>query len=58
MATYDLLARNPSPTDEEIKDALDGNLCRCTGYESIMKSVRLAAKKVKEGNISCRYYPA
>lgn len=58
MATYDLLARNPQPNDEEIKDALDGNLCRCTGYESIIRSVHLAAKKVKERNIQCSYYKA
>ncbi len=58
MSTMELLANNPDPSDEEIKFALDGNLCRCTGYESIMKSVRLAAKKVKEGNVDCKYYKA
>lgn len=39
-----LLDRNPSPSDEEIKDALRGNLCRCTGYVRIVESVKQAAK--------------
>ena len=43
VATHDLLARNPSPSDEEIREALAGNLCRCTGYEKILDAVRLAA---------------
>jgi carbon-monoxide dehydrogenase small subunit len=40
VATHDLLARNPSPTDAEIREALAGNLCRCTGYEKILDAVR------------------
>jgi aerobic carbon-monoxide dehydrogenase small subunit len=43
VATHDLLARNPSPTDPEIREALAGNLCRCTGYEKILAAVHLAA---------------
>jgi carbon-monoxide dehydrogenase small subunit len=43
MATHDLLARNPSPDDAEIREALAGNLCRCTGYEKIIDAVKLAA---------------
>jgi aerobic carbon-monoxide dehydrogenase small subunit len=43
VAAHDLLARVPDPTDLEIREALAGNLCRCTGYESIMAAVRLAA---------------
>ena len=43
VATHDLLARNPSPIDAEIREALAGNLCRCTGYEKILDAVRLAA---------------
>jgi carbon-monoxide dehydrogenase small subunit len=39
MAAADLLQRNPSPTEEEVRDALAGNLCRCTGYHNIVKSV-------------------
>jgi len=48
MTTYELLQQKPDPSEEEIKEALGGNLCRCTGYESILASVRLAAKKLKE----------
>jgi len=47
LATYALLQDNPNPTDEEIKQALDGNFCRCTGYVKIIDAVKLAAKKVK-----------
>ena len=45
VATHDLLARNPSPSDPEIREALAGNLCRCTGYEKILDAVRMAAAK-------------
>jgi len=44
MAAIDLLARNPEPTDEEIRDGLEGNLCRCTGYENIVRAVHEAAE--------------
>jgi carbon-monoxide dehydrogenase small subunit len=43
MATVDLLARSPEPSDDEIREALSGNLCRCTGYLKIFDAVRLAA---------------
>jgi len=43
VATADLLARSPDPTDDEIREALSGNLCRCTGYAKIFDAVRLAA---------------
>jgi len=43
VATADLLERNPQPTDDEIREALSGNLCRCTGYAKIFDAVRLAA---------------
>ncbi|MGH8962231.1 MAG: (2Fe-2S)-binding protein, partial [Jatrophihabitantaceae bacterium] len=45
VATDDLLARNPRPSDPEIREALAGNLCRCTGYEKILDAVRLAASR-------------
>ncbi|HTW19548.1 MAG TPA: (2Fe-2S)-binding protein [Mycobacteriales bacterium] len=45
VATDDLLARNPEPADGEIREALAGNLCRCTGYEKILDAVRLAAAR-------------
>jgi carbon-monoxide dehydrogenase small subunit len=43
VAVHDLLARSPNPSDPEIREALAGNLCRCTGYEMILDAVRLAA---------------
>ena len=43
VATADLLERNPRPSDDEIREALSGNLCRCTGYAKIFDAVRLAA---------------
>ena len=45
LATADLLARNPRPTDDEMREALSGNLCRCTGYAKIFDAVRLAASR-------------
>jgi len=44
VATDDLLKRNPDPDDAEIREALAGNLCRCTGYEKILDAVRAAAR--------------
>ena len=46
VATHDLLGRNPDPSDAEIREALAGNLCRCTGYEKILDAVRLAAQRM------------
>ena len=43
MASLDLLKDNPSPSEEEIRDGLEGNLCRCTGYQNIVKAVQQAA---------------
>ncbi|MGW0519729.1 (2Fe-2S)-binding protein [Crossiella sp. NPDC003009] len=48
VATHDLVRRNAKPTDPEIREALAGNLCRCTGYEKIMDAVRLAAARREE----------
>jgi carbon-monoxide dehydrogenase small subunit len=47
MSICELLDDNPSPTDEDIKETLGGNLCRCTGYENIIKAARLAAEKMR-----------
>ncbi len=44
MAAADLLARNPNPTEEEVRKGLEGNLCRCTGYHNIVKAVMTAAQ--------------
>ena len=46
VAATDLLERSPRPTDPEIREALAGNLCRCTGYEKILDAVRLAAQRM------------
>jgi aerobic carbon-monoxide dehydrogenase small subunit len=46
VASHDLLSRNPRPSDPEIREALAGNLCRCTGYEKIIDAVRLAAERM------------
>jgi aerobic carbon-monoxide dehydrogenase small subunit len=44
MTTYELLQATPSPSDSEIREAIGGNLCRCTGYQNIVRSVRVAAQ--------------
>jgi carbon-monoxide dehydrogenase small subunit len=49
MSSYVLLERNPSPTEEEIRWGISGNLCRCTGYQNIVKAVQFAAEKLAEG---------
>ncbi len=46
MSSIQLLQRNPNPSDGEIRHGLEGNLCRCTGYENIVRSVRLAAERL------------
>src|SRR5436853_1708048 len=46
VAAADLLARNADPSDDEIREALSGNLCRCTGYAKIFDAVRLAAERL------------
>lgn len=48
MTAADFLKQNPDPTEEEIRDALEGNFCRCTGYHNIVKSIKYAAGKMKE----------
>ena len=45
VTTHDLLRRNPDPNEAEVREALAGNLCRCTGYEKILDAVRLAARR-------------
>lgn len=48
MTVSDLLRRNPSPSETEIRDGISGNLCRCTGYQNIVKAVQLAAEKLRQ----------
>jgi carbon-monoxide dehydrogenase small subunit len=47
MSALDLIKRNPNPTDEEIRFGIEGNICRCTGYENIVKAVTVAAAAVR-----------
>ena len=49
MAAADLLARNPDPTDDEIRHAIEGNFCRCTGYHNIVAAIREAAAVTRAG---------
>jgi carbon-monoxide dehydrogenase small subunit len=49
VASHDLLQRNPKPSDPEIREALAGNLCRCTGYAKILDAVRLAGDRLNGG---------
>jgi aerobic carbon-monoxide dehydrogenase small subunit len=47
MVAIELLSKNPNPTEDEIREAISGNLCRCTGYQNIVKSIESAAKKMR-----------
>jgi aerobic carbon-monoxide dehydrogenase small subunit len=49
LTTVSLLGANPQPSDHDIREALSGNLCRCTGYRSIVAGVRLAAERLLDG---------
>lgn len=48
LSSIALLERNPNPTEEEIRHGLEGNICRCTGYENIVRAVQYAARKMQE----------
>ncbi|MCH7745533.1 MAG: (2Fe-2S)-binding protein [Chloroflexi bacterium] len=47
MSVYDLLQKNPNPSEQEVRQGLSGNLCRCTGYHNIVKAVQYAANSMK-----------
>jgi carbon-monoxide dehydrogenase small subunit len=47
MVAIELLSKNPNPTEDEIREAISGNLCRCTGYQNIVKSIESAARKMR-----------
>lgn len=49
MTAYELLSKNPNPTEEEIRWGISGNLCRCTGYVNIVKAIQYAAEKMRAG---------
>lgn len=48
MTAADFLKNNPDPSEDDIRHAIEGNLCRCTGYQNIVKSIQLAAVKMKK----------
>lgn len=50
MTSVDLLQRNPHPTEMEIREALEGNFCRCTGYHNIVKAIQYGAEKMSATN--------
>jgi aerobic carbon-monoxide dehydrogenase small subunit len=54
VACTQLLQRNPDPTEEEIRHGIEGNLCRCTGYQHIVQAVQCAAKKMKSKPVAAR----
>jgi carbon-monoxide dehydrogenase small subunit len=49
MTAVDLLSRNPDPTDDQIRHAIEGNFCRCTGYQNIVAAIRHAAETMRSG---------
>jgi len=52
MASVSLLKENPEPSEQEIREALEGNLCRCTGYENIVKAVQQASREMRQTTAS------
>jgi carbon-monoxide dehydrogenase small subunit len=50
LATYDLLQKNPDPSEEEIREGISGNLCMCTGYVDIVRAVKAASEKMAPAN--------
>jgi len=52
MALVPFLEQNPNPSEEDIREAISGNLCRCTGYQHIVDAVKLAAERMREGDLS------
>jgi carbon-monoxide dehydrogenase small subunit len=57
MTAVDLLSENPDPTDTEIREGLEGNLCRCTGYQNIVRAVRDAAADLRADGQSAEPAP-
>ncbi len=52
LSAVQLLQRNPEPTDDEIRSGIEGNLCRCTGYQNIVNAIRWAAERLREAEAS------
>ena len=57
MAAHDLLAKSPNPSPPEIRRAISGNLCRCTGYQTIVKAVQSAARKMRKPGVAAKSKP-
>lgn len=57
MAAHDLLAKSPNPSPPEIRRAISGNLCRCTGYQTIVKAVQSAARKMRKPGVAAKPNP-
>lgn len=55
MAAYGLLLKNPAPTEVEIKQAITGNLCRCTRYRNIVEAIKDPARQMQEGRRNGQY---
>ncbi|MFQ5865273.1 MAG: (2Fe-2S)-binding protein [bacterium] len=53
MTLIPFLQEKPNPTEQEIREAISGNLCRCTGYQNIVKAVKIAGEKMAEGESKC-----
>ena len=51
MRAADLLTRNPTPTEEEIRWGISGNLCRCTGYNNIVKAIQFASAQIESDKV-------
>jgi aerobic carbon-monoxide dehydrogenase small subunit len=49
MSVYHLLSKNPHPKEKEIRRAIAGNTCRCTGYQNVLRAIEFAAKSLEEG---------
>ena len=53
MKTASILAKNPKPSEDEIRRGLEGNICRCTGYENIVRAVQTASKVINDSQVKC-----
>jgi carbon-monoxide dehydrogenase small subunit len=57
ISSYELLSSKPNPTEDEIKEAIAGNLCRCTGYKQIIDAVKISAEQIRETKTSKSQIP-
>jgi carbon-monoxide dehydrogenase small subunit len=52
LVAHELLMKNPSPTEDEVREAISGNMCRCTGYQNIVKAIMVAAQKMRPHGVA------